>query len=586
MSGKKLGRCFANVVLESDCGMEEHKASKINKFQYTFRKLEESPGFSFNDSQISVGEPIVVSDEKGHYALAKGYVTSVQKKYIDVAVDRRLRNARKRLSGFDEDTNQDFTGIMTVGQDAHLAHGTVNDAEPSRFRLDKDEFSNGMATVRNNLVQLMNNDCFRSRELRELVVDGKAPEVKTSIHPYTISGPASQADINADQRAAIEKIMTAKEYALVLGMPGTGKTTTIAHIIRALVSDGKSVLLTSFTHTAVDNILLKIKHDNVDILRLGATSKVHPEVREFAALAESPKNSVEELRSAYHDPKVVATTCLGIGHQVFKERVFDYCIVDEASQITLPVCLGPIRMAKTFVLVGDHYQLPPLVKNRDAQEGGLDVSLFKLLSETQPQAVVTLHHQYRMNEECMKLANELIYDGKLVCGSESIARRRLELPQWQRAMESLHRSGQGTSSSMDRPSSRRPPGSSPAKAQTVQPLESKASTKRTHCTNHPANNPDPPCWLHRTLSPQSPPVIFLNTDAIHPLKSLESSKGSRITNTTEATLVSQLVRALLASGAPSSFRRRNHTVPEPASRHPGPTGPARCFIAQEHRDRD
>lgn len=46
---------------------------------------------------------------------------------------------------------------------------------------------------------------------------------------------------------------------------------------------------------------------------------------------------------------------------MFRRRKFDYCIVDEASQITLPVCLGPLRFADVFVLVGDHYQLPPLV---------------------------------------------------------------------------------------------------------------------------------------------------------------------------------------------------------------------------------
>jgi DNA replication ATP-dependent helicase Dna2 len=47
---------------------------------------------------------------------------------------------------------------------------------------------------------------------------------------------------------------------------------------------------------------------------------------------------------------------------MFRRRQFDYCIVDEASQLTLPVCLGPLRYAKVFVLVGDHYQLPPLVR--------------------------------------------------------------------------------------------------------------------------------------------------------------------------------------------------------------------------------
>ncbi len=43
------------------------------------------------------------------------------------------------------------------------------------------------------------------------------------------------------------------------------------------------------------------------------------------------------------------------------------CIIDEASQLTLPVSLGPLRHASMFVLVGDHYQLPPLVQSQQAR---------------------------------------------------------------------------------------------------------------------------------------------------------------------------------------------------------------------------
>lgn len=53
--------------------------------------------------------------------------------------------------------------------------------------------------------------------------------------------------------------MSAQDYALILGMPGTGKTTTIACLVQVLVAQGKSVLLTSYTHSAVDNILLKLR---------------------------------------------------------------------------------------------------------------------------------------------------------------------------------------------------------------------------------------------------------------------------------------------------------------------------------------
>ncbi len=65
--------------------------------------------------------------------------------------------------------------------------------------------------------------------------------------------------------------------------------------------------------------------------------------------------------------KIVATTCLGVNHPLFMKKRFDYCIVDEASQITQPVCIGAIRCADVFVLVGDHYQLPPLVQSLEAK---------------------------------------------------------------------------------------------------------------------------------------------------------------------------------------------------------------------------
>lgn len=71
---------------------------------------------------------------------------------------------------------------------------------------------------------------------------------------------------------------------------------------------------------------------------------------------------------------------------VVANRVFDVCIVDEAGQITLPACLGPLLRCKSFALVGDHHQLPPLVQNRAAAEQGLATSLFQRLCDAHPQA--------------------------------------------------------------------------------------------------------------------------------------------------------------------------------------------------------
>lgn len=513
---EKVGRCFANVMIEEGSALEEKDSPKINRYKYTFLKDSPAAGFSFMDSQLAVGEPIVVSDEQGHFALALGYVTSVRKQKISVAVDRRLHNARIRRAGFDERDNQTFVSTMEVvpeGAGPSQSQGMIK-TPPVRYRLDKDEFSNGMATVRNNLVQAMSDGVFGSQQIRRLVVDLAPPTFKTATSQYTITGPDS---LNVDQQKAIEKVMSARDYALVLGMPGTGKTTTIAHIIRALVRQGKSVLLTSYTHSAVDNILLKLKSDKTDILRLGAPAKVHPEVREFAILAGQPMKTFEEIRGAWHDSPIVATTCLGVSHAVFNERTFDYCIVDEASQITLPICLGPIRLARTFVLVGDHNQLPPLVQNEQARLGGLDISLFKLLSETHPDSVVNLEHQYRMCQDVMSLSNTLIYNGRLKCGTEQLCHLKLHVPDMD-ALRHRHHD-----------------------ADTI----ARPGTPRSFCTSWRS----PGCWLRSMVDPEAR-VRFINTDNL-PL-SREEAKGNRTVNPAEARIVTQLVEALLTAGVPAS----------------------------------
>ncbi|ESZ93988.1 hypothetical protein SBOR_5629 [Sclerotinia borealis F-4128] len=510
---EKLGRCFSNVIIEPGSAYEDQNNEKINRYRYTMIKsIPALPGFSFMDSQIIVGEPIVISDEKGHFALAKGYVTNVRKNRITVAVDRRLHNARIRQPGFDETNNQVFASIMEVAGEGSTPADSVGKIvdEPILYRLDKDEFSNGLATVRNNLIQIMTEGPFGSREIRGLVVDLNAPRFKPHSTQYTLK---DRTCINVDQRRAIEKVMSAQDYALVLGMPGTGKTTTIAHIIRALVSQGKSVLLTSYTHTAVDNILLKLRDDSIPILRLGSKAKIHPDVQEFAKLAVDPKDTMEEIQSVWHDTPIIATSCLGINHPIFNERTFDYCIVDEASQITLPVCVGPIRLARTFILVGDHNQLPPLVKDEEARKGGLDISLFKYLSDAHPQSVVYLEHQYRMNADVMALSNTLIYNGRLKCGSDSVATRKIIIPEMD-ALKSHHHT----------------------------PNSILRCTQKSICLEPKRGR----CWLRDLLDPDVT-VAFVDTDGLGD-EARESEKGNRTVNDVEAKIVTQLVTSLISTG--------------------------------------
>lgn len=61
------------------------------------------------------------------------------------------------------------------------------------------------------------------------------------------------------------QILTTRDYALILGMPGTGKTSTMVHAVKALLMRGSSILLTSYTNSAVDNLLIKLKAQVISI---------------------------------------------------------------------------------------------------------------------------------------------------------------------------------------------------------------------------------------------------------------------------------------------------------------------------------
>lgn len=172
----------------------------------------ETPGFTFLDSMINPGEPIVISDEQGHFALALGYITDIRHNRVTVQVDRRLHNARTRKPGFNKNTNQVFTGIMEVTKDGKGQPFSIyDDQDEILYRLDKDEFSNGMSSIRNNLIQIMSPNA--SDRYRRLLVDLEPPTFKVSPTAYTLD-TSSQANLNGDQRKAIEKVMAGKLHLL------------------------------------------------------------------------------------------------------------------------------------------------------------------------------------------------------------------------------------------------------------------------------------------------------------------------------------------------------------------------------------
>lgn len=300
------------------------------------------------------------------------------------------------------------------------------------YKLNKHSSLNFLYTSLGNLSSLLAQS-EHSAKLRKLVIELAKPSYTTSLLEYTQEVKlAAEHDpetlltaLNTDQRQAVQSALGTEDYICILGMPGTGKTSTISCLVQLLAARGQSVLLTAYTHSAVDNLLAKLP-GHVDVVRLGAPGRVHPSVKHLTADSlTSHIASPEQLREFYTSKRVVATTCLGMSHSMFEYRRFDYCIVDEASQLTQPICLGPLLMADRAVLVGDHYQLPPLVQSKEAREGGLDVSLFKRL--TASGCVRELAIQYRMNADIMSLSNLLTYKGRLSCGSEDVALGRLKV---------------------------------------------------------------------------------------------------------------------------------------------------------------
>lgn len=136
----------------------------------------------------------------------------------------------------------------------------------------------GFSSPLTNISKLM-EDNKDSNRLRELIVDLRPPKFISNLSSVLPRGAKETVanilkGLNKPQKQAMKKVLLSEDYTLIVGMPGTGKTTTICTLVRILHACGFSVLLTSYTHSAVDNILLKLKKFRVGFLRLGQGQKV------------------------------------------------------------------------------------------------------------------------------------------------------------------------------------------------------------------------------------------------------------------------------------------------------------------------
>ena len=130
----------------------------------------------------------------------------------------------------------------------------------------------------------------------------------------------------------------------------------------------------------------------------------------------------KDLQSIFIDEiNVVGATCSGVAR--FKDRNFDWVIVDEAGRSTAPETSVPMSRGKRIILVGDHKQLPPIIdqelqeralSEKEIQKQLLETSLFEYLYEKLPKTnKITLNNQYRMHPHIGNLVSTLFYNSEV-----------------------------------------------------------------------------------------------------------------------------------------------------------------------------
>ncbi len=291
---------------------------------------------------------------------------------------------------------------------------------------------------------------------------GRLPELRSILHGLTPAKfahivPSSFPWLNKDQEAAVNKVIAAKDVAIVHGPPGTGKTTTLVEAISETLRRESQVLVCAQSNMAVDWICEILSARGISLVRIGNPKRVtdnmlehtyerrfasHPDYgqlwslrqsirrmrrsrgneRSHQSLARLTERAIElEIRinnDIMDNSRVVASTLVGAANKVLTGRKFSTLFIDEAAQAMEPACWVAIAKAGRVILAGDHMQLPPTVKSMEAKRAGLAKSLMESVAESQKNTVSLLTTQYRMNEDIMQFSSNWFYDGKLRAAGE------------------------------------------------------------------------------------------------------------------------------------------------------------------------
>ena len=285
-------------------------------------------------------------------------------------------------------------------------------------------------------------------ERRQLLLGQRAPRADKSL--------VLSRSYHPDYDEIILKAKQAQDYFLLIGPPGTGKTSQALQylVLEQLAEKPKgqstnpndqspkvngqsSILLLAYTNRAVDEICNMLSEHEIDYIRIGNEYSCDPKYSDHLLQEVLDENTtLNSIKSTLSEAQIIVATTATMNSRsaLFNIKHFDLVIIDEASQILEPNIVGILtarqeerRAIDRFILVGDHKQLPAVVQ----QQGSLEMegsdkrldsihlsscanSLFERLILTERAAgrtdfIGTLHKQGRMHPDIADFANRKFY---------------------------------------------------------------------------------------------------------------------------------------------------------------------------------